>query len=155
MAKEIERKFLVKSTSFLYGHDAGANGVGPGVKIVQGYISAVPERTVRVRIKGDKGYITIKGATDNSGLVRYEWEKEIGLDDANDLLKLCVSGLIEKTRYKVEFSGHLFEVDIFEGRLKGLVIAELELKSEDETFEAPDWLGEEVTGNPRYYNSQL
>jgi CYTH domain-containing protein len=87
--------------------------------------------------------------------VRYEWEKEIGLDDANDLLKLCVSGLIEKTRYKVEFSGHLFEVDIFEGRLKGLVIAELELKSEDETFEAPDWLGEEVTGNPRYYNSHL
>jgi CYTH domain-containing protein len=155
MAKEIERKFLVKATGFLNGPDAGANGVGPGVRIVQGYISAVPERTVRVRIKGDKGYITIKGATDNSGLVRYEWEKEIGLDDANDLFKLCVGGLIEKTRYEVEFSGHLFEVDIFEGRLKGLVIAEMELKSEDEIFEVPDWLGEEVTGNPRYYNSQL
>ena len=113
------------------------------------------ERTVRVRLKGDKGFITVKGKSNNSGLSRFEWEKEISKTDAESLLKLCEKGIIEKIRYEIKVEQHIFEVDEFSGDNEGLIIAEVELNSEDETFIKPDWLGEEVTGQIKYYNSQL
>ena len=122
---------------------------------VQGYISRARGRTVRVRIRSGKGYLTIKGASDASGLSRYEWEKEIPLNEAEDLMKLCEPGVIDKTRYLVRSGRHTFEVDEFYGENEGLVVAEVELASEDEAFEKPDFIGQEVTGDIRYYNSQL
>ena len=148
MALEIERKFLVLS-------DAYKAEAGDVTRIAQGYIGTVPGRTVRIRIRGDKGYITIKGASSADGLVRYEWEKEIPLDEAGELMKLCQSGKIEKYRYLVPFAGHTWEVDEFEGENEGLVMAEIELSAPDEPFDKPAWLGEEVTGDPRYYNKSL
>lgn len=145
---EIERKFLVTSEAFKT--EAFAQN-----RIAQGYLSAVPERTVRVRIKGDKGFLTIKGATNESGLSRFEWEKEIPVDEATALLKLCEKGVIDKTRFEVKTGNHVFEIDEFHGENQGLVIAEIELQSETETFAKPDWLGEEVTNDNRYYNSYL
>lgn len=145
---EIERKFLVKSADFkeqAFTHN----------KIAQGYLSAVPERTVRVRIKGERGFITIKGVSQQGGMSRFEWENEIPLDEALELLKLCEKGKIEKTRYEIKVGKHIFEVDEFYGENEGLVMAEVELESETETFEKPDWLGEEVTNDPRYYNAYL
>jgi adenylate cyclase len=118
-------------------------------------LSAVPERTVRVRIKGDKGFLTIKGASNESGLSRFEWEKEIPVDEAATLLKLCESGVIDKTRFEVKTGNHIFEIDEFYGENVGLIMAEIELKSETESFEKPSWLGEEVTSDKRYYNSYL
>ena len=142
MAQEIERKFLVigeyKSLAFAKS------------RIVQGYISSARGRTVRIRIRDDKGYLTIKGASNASGTSRYEWEKELSLPEAEELMKLCEPGIIDKTRYL-----GIFEVDEFYGENEGLVVAEVELASEDEAFVKPDFIGEEVTGDIRYYNSQL
>lgn len=147
MAQEIERKFLVngefKSRAYAQSH------------IVQGYISSARGRTVRVRIRDDKGYLTIKGASNEAGTSRYEWEKEITLEEAGELMKLCEPGVIDKTRYLVKSGEHIFEVDEFYGENQGLLVAEVELKSEDETFKKPDFIGKEVTGDVRYYNSHL
>lgn len=145
---EIERKFLVKSDAFL-------NDYSCCNRIVQGYLSSSPERTVRVRIKGNKGYLTIKGKSSDSGLSRFEWEKEIVLEEAEQLLTLCERGVIDKTRYEVIVGTHLYEIDVFTSENDGLIIAELELTSEDEVFEKPEWLGNEVTNDNRYYNSYL
>jgi adenylate cyclase len=145
---EIERKFLVtsddfKALAFKQNH------------IVQGYLSRVPERIVRVRIKGEKGFLTIKGMSNESGMSRFEWEKEIPVDEAKGLLQLCEKGVIDKMRYEIKVGNHIFEVDEFYDENKGLVIAEIELTSEIETFEKPIWLGKEVTNNIKYYNSYL
>lgn len=148
MAQEIERKFLVNS-------DAFKEEAAKQTRITQGYLSSVPERTVRVRIKGDKGYITIKGIGNASGASRYEWEKEIPVAEVEELLKICEPGVIDKTRYEVKSGGFTFEVDEFYGENQGLVVAEVELSNEDEQFERPEWLGEEVTGDARFYNSML
>jgi adenylate cyclase len=145
---EIERKFLVSSNAFK--DEAFAQN-----RIKQGYLSSVPERTVRVRIKGEKGYLTIKGISNESGLSRFEWEKEIPVDEAEKLLLLCETGVIDKTRFEIKTGNHIFEVDEFYGENEGLVIAEIELKCESETFEKPIWLGQEVTNDKRYYNSYL
>jgi adenylate cyclase len=147
MAHEIERKFLVTGP-----FHAQASG---HTRIVQGYLSSVPERTVRVRIKGDRGYLTIKGIGGASGASRYEWEREISVPEADELLAICEPGVIDKVRHLVLVGGHTFEVDEFHGENDGLVVAEVELGSEEETFVRPDWLGAEVTGDPRYYNSML
>mgnify|MGYP001036905289 CR=1 FL=1 len=147
MNYEIERKFLVvgnyKSDAYTHHH------------IVQGYLSSVPERVVRIRINNDKAYLTIKSTIEDSKFSRYEWEKEIPVEDAQDMLKFCEKDIIEKTRYLVNVGEHLFEVDEFYGSNQGLVMAEVELQSEDEEFEKPEWLGKEVTLDVRYYNSML
>jgi len=145
---EIERKFLVKS--HLYKEEAFKK-----TRIVQGYLNSHKERTVRVRLKGDSGYITVKGQSSSSGLSRFEWEKEVNSLEIEALLVLCESGVIDKIRYEVKVGKHVFEVDAFSGNNEGLVIAEVELNNENETFEKPDWLGEEVTGDIKYYNSHL
>lgn len=145
---EIERKFLLKSQDF-------KETASKKTRIVQGYLNSTPERTVRVRIKGEKGFLTIKGKTNDSGMSRFEWEREIPVSEAGSLLKLCEPGTIEKLRYEVKFKNHLFEIDEFSGDNEGLLLAEVELTSEDEELEKPSWLGEEVTGNKKYYNSYL
>jgi len=147
MANEIERKFLVKGNFKADAVDS--------LRITQGYLSSVPERTVRVRIKGDRGYLTIKGIGNESGASRYEWEQEIPVSDVKELLELCEPGVIDKTRYHVNSGVHMFEVDEFYGDNEGLTVAEVELESEDEAFQKPSWLGDEVTGEVRYYNSML
>ena len=145
---EIERKFLIKDGR--YKELAFASS-----RIRQGYICSGHGRTVRVRIRDTRGYLTIKGPSTNGGLSRYEFEKEITLDDAEHLMQLCEPGLIDKTRYLVRSGKHTFEVDEFYGENEGLVIAEVELNYEDEPYEKPDFIGEEVTGDKRYYNSYL
>jgi adenylate cyclase len=145
---EIERKFLVKNDSF-------KTAAFTQNHIAQGYLSSVPERTVRVRIKGEKGFLTIKGISNESGLSRFEWEKEISVEEAKKLLLLCEKGVIDKTRFEVKSGNHVYEIDVFYGDNEGLIIAEIELDSETETFEKPSWLGEEVTHDKRYYNSYL
>ncbi|MEN8223980.1 MAG: CYTH domain-containing protein [Bacteroidota bacterium] len=148
MAQEIERKFLVKGDF--------RSLVTKETRITQGYLSSVPERTVRARIKGDKGFLTIKGIGSESGASRFEWEKEVSVEEARSLLNICEPGVIDKTRFIVpEQSGLKFEVDEFYGDNEGLTVAEIELPSEDHPFEKPEWLGEEVTGDVRYYNSML
>ena len=148
MAQEIERKFLVKDDSYkaLAYHSS---------RIAQGYICSMRGRTVRVRIRDDKGYLTIKGPSDASGLGRYEWEKEIPLHEAQELMKLCEPGMIDKTRYLVRSGKHIFEVDEFYGENEGLTLAEVELSLVDEAYEKPDFIDEEVTGDVKYYNSFL
>jgi len=148
MAQEIERKFLVKNDDF---KKESFNKT----KIVQGFLSTVPERTVRIRIKGDQGFITVKGIGNESGTSRYEWEREISVEDATDLLKISEPGVIDKTRFNVKSGGHTFEVDEFYGENDGLIVAEVELDTENESFKKPNWLGEEVTGQVKYYNSML
>ena len=148
MAQEIERKFLVKNDDF---KKESFNKT----KIVQGFLSTVPERTVRIRIKGDQGFITVKGIGNESGTSRYEWEREISVEDATDLLKISEPGVIDKTRFNVKSGGHTFEVDEFYGENDGLIVAEVELDTENENFKKPNWLGEEVTGQVKYYNSML
>lgn len=148
MFNEIERKFLVKS-------DAYKKAAYQSTTIVQGYLSNTEQSTVRVRINDKKAYLTIKGKSEDGGLSRLEWEKEIDMEEAYLLLKLCEDKVIKKQRYKVQVSGHIFEVDEFEDKYQGLVIAEIELKTTDESFEKPDWLGEEVTGDKRYYNAVM
>ena len=145
---EIERKFLV--TSDAYKREAFAQN-----RIKQGYLSSIPERTVRVRIKGKKAFLTIKGISNQSGLSRFEWEKEIPFEEAEKLMLLCEKGIIDKTRYEVKVGSHIFEVDEFHGENEGLIMAEIELGSETETFEKPLWLSREVTNDKRYYNSYL
>ncbi len=148
MSIEIEKKYLVKS-------DAFKEESFKEKRITQGYLSSIPERTVRVRLKGDKGFITIKGMGNKSGASRYEWEKEIPVEDVKELLKICEPGVIDKTRYNVKSGKHIFEVDEFYGDNDGLTVAEVELSSEEESFDSPDWLGKEVTGDVRYFNSML
>lgn len=148
MALEIERKFLVLNDSFLASTTSAT-------RIAQGYIGTVPGRTVRIRIRGDKGYLTIKGNSSADGLVRFEWEKEIPLQEAEELMQLCEKGIIDKTRHLVPCGNHTFEVDVFHGDNEGLVMAEVELSSPDEEFDRPEWLGSEVTGDPRFYNKML
>lgn len=147
MALEIERKFLVcgefKNLAF------------SSSRICQGYICSGNGRTVRVRIRDKKGYLTIKGPSDIKGMSRYEFETEIALADAEELMKLCEPGVIDKTRYLVKAGKHVFEVDEFYGDNEGLIIAEVELASEDEAYERPDFIGQEVTGERKYYNAQL
>jgi len=148
MAQEIEKKFLVKGDFMPL--------VVKRTRITQGYLSSVPERTVRIRIKGSKGFLTIKGIGNESGASRYEWEKEISIEDAKSLLAICEPGVIDKTRFIVKADGDLvFEVDEFYGENEGLTVAEIELPSEDTEFTKPSWLGEEVTGQVKYYNSML
>ena len=147
MAQEIEKKFLVDGEF--------KESAKKATRITQGYLSSVPERTVRVRVKGEKGYITVKGIGNDSGASRFEWEKEIPVEDVRDLLKICEPGVIDKTRYLVDCDGHTFEVDEFYGDNEGLVVAEVELSDENEAFTRPSWLGEEVTGDKKYYNSML
>lgn len=147
MHLEIERKFLVtgpfRDQAFNCTH------------IRQGYISSGNGRTVRVRIRDDKGYLTIKGPSGKAGLSRYEFETEIALSDAEDLMRICEPGIIDKNRYLVQCGNHVFEVDEFFGENEGLLMAEVELQSEEEAFDKPDFLGREVTGDRRYYNSHL
>lgn len=146
MAQEIERKFLVVGD---YKHLAHTSTL-----LVQGYIAS-GRRTVRVRMSDERAWLTIKGPSQDGGLSRFEWEKEIEGAEARELLALAEGALIEKRRYLVEYEGHTFEVDEFYGRNEGLTIAEVELSSADEAFERPEWLGREVTGQKRYYNSHL
>lgn len=145
---EIERKFLV--TSFDFKNDYFAKN-----EIAQGYLSSHPERTVRIRIKANKGYLTIKGIGNESGISRFEWEKEIEIEEAKQLLKLCEKGVIEKTRYEVKSGNHTIEVDEFHGENNGLIVAEIELKDENDSVEKPHWLGKEVTNEERYYNAYI
>ncbi|MAB48600.1 MAG: adenylate cyclase [Flavobacteriaceae bacterium] len=148
MTVEIERKFLVNSNDF-------KKEASKSYSIKQGFLNSHEERTVRVRLKNDKGYLTIKGKSSEDGLVRFEWETEITKFEAEQLLTLCEDSIIDKIRYEVNFGNHTFEIDEFFGENDGLVIAEVELQSKNEDFNKPDWLGKEVTGDIRYYNSQL
>ena len=145
---EIERKFLIvldKYKELAYKK----------TRILQGFLNTHKERTVRVRIKGEKAFITIKGISNSKGTTRFEWEKEISLKEAEQLIELCEPNLIEKIRYEIKVGNHIFEVDEFYAENEGLIIAEIELSEENESFDKPDWLGKEVTGDIRYYNSQL
>jgi len=143
---EIERKFLVDASKL------------PGclipIRIAQGYLNQDPDRTVRIRMAGDKGFLTIKGRSSDNGLSRYEWEKEIDSNDARDLLGMC-SNVLDKSRYHMIHQGKLWEIDVFHGMNEGLVVAEIELTSETESFNLPEWITQEVTGDSDYYNSNL
>lgn len=147
MFQEIERKFLVAGDF--------KSSATKSLRITQGYLSSVPERTVRIRIMGERAYITVKGESSDNGASRFEWEKEIGVEEALELLRLCEPECIDKTRYIVAAGEHIYEVDEFHGDNEGLVVAEIELASEHQTFVKPEWLGEEVTGDLKYYNSML
>jgi len=149
MAQEIERKFLVQGDYKAEAYKA--------IRITQAYLSSVPERIVRVRVKGDKGFITIKGICNASGTARFEWEKEIPVEEARQLLEICEPGIIDKVRYLVKNADgqHTWEVDEFYGDNDGLTVAEIELADENESFDKPVWLGEEVTGDHKYFNSML
>ncbi|MDB9848333.1 MAG: CYTH domain-containing protein [Polaribacter sp.] len=148
MAVEIERKFLVKNDSFKKTCFAKKT-------IKQGYLNSNKNRTVRIRIMDDKAFMTVKGKSNATGTSRFEWEKEIDILDAEELLLLCEPTSIEKTRFYVKNEEHVFEIDVFFGDNLGLIVAEIELKDEAETFQKPLWIGEEVTGNEKYYNSKL
>ena len=148
MHLEIERKFLVKSDEY-------KNSYLKKYDIVQGFLNKDKNRTVRIRLKNNKGFITVKGISSKDGRTRLEWEKEIEPGEAKNLLNLCHKPLLSKTRFEILFEGKIFEVDEFHENHQGLVIAEIELKTADENFKKPNWLGEEVTGDPEYYNSQL
>ncbi|WP_299106350.1 CYTH domain-containing protein [uncultured Tenacibaculum sp.] len=148
MSVEIERKFLVLSDAF----EKEANKKD---YIKQGFLNSNKNRVVRVRVKNDQGFLTIKGPSNQSGTTRFEWEKEIPLEEAKSLLELCEEGIIEKYRYQIQVNNHLYEVDVFLGENEGLTVAEVELSSENEKFTKPNWLGREVTGLEKYYNSNL
>ncbi len=148
MGVEIERKFLVKSSAF-------KKDSFQKIYIKQGFLNSDKERTVRIRVTGGKGFITVKGKSNKAGTTRFEWEKEISLSDTNKLLSLCESGIIEKYRYLVKHGHHQYEVDEFYGDNKGLIVAEVELSDAQEVFEKPHWLSKEVTGIAKYYNSKL
>lgn len=145
---EIERKFLVISEAF-------KNEAFKKTRIIQGFLNTHKERTVRVRLKGDGGFLTVKGESSKDGLSRFEWEKEISKQEAESLLKLCEKGVIDKIRYEVKVGNHIFEIDEFYGDNLGLIMAEVELESVTEDFNKPNWLGKEVTGEVKFYNSQL
>ena len=146
---EIERKFLVRSDAFM----AQAT---THYEIMQGYLCKEPGKTIRVRIRDTRAFLTIKSSRLREGLAKFEWEREIDLADARELMQICLPGAISKTRYIIPTSNdRKWEVDVFHGRLDGLVLAELELGDEHETFDRPEWLGEEVTGQPQYYNANM
>lgn len=147
--QEIERKFLILDTPD-FRKEAFRK-----TRIVQGYLNSEAERTVRVRISGEHGFLTIKGKSSSDGLSRYEWEREIPVSEAEEILKLCEPGIIEKLRYEIRIGKHIFEADEFLGENEGLLLAEVELTSEEEEIQKPEWLGQEVTGNKKYYNSYL
>lgn len=147
MATETERKFLVKDE---FKHLAVGNK-----KIIQAYLSIDPGKTIRIRIADKDAFITVKSRIMGKSISRSEWEFQIPYSDAEEMMSLCLSGKIVKTRYLIPYRKHTWEVDVFHDKNEGLVIAEIELLSEDEKFDKPDWLGEEVTGNPEYYNSNL
>lgn len=148
MHLEIERKFLVLNDD--YKKEAMKT-----IKMVQGYLNSNPERAVRIRITDEDAFLTIKGKSTQNGLARLEWEQKIEVKDAHQLINLCEPFLIEKNRYIVHYEGFIFEVDEFLGDNKGIVIAEIELASEQQTFQKPSWLGKEVTGDANYYNASL
>jgi CYTH domain-containing protein len=145
---ETERKFLVTDMSFLAEAFRAQH-------IVQGYICADAARSVRLRICGDKGFLTIKSASDERGWSRYEFEQSVALEEAAELMKLCLPGRIDKVRHYVRVGGHVWEVDVFSGANEGLIVAEIELESVATVFERPSWVGEEVSGDPKYYNLML
>lgn len=145
--QEIERKFLVKGEWKAFADSK--------THIEQGYFHTDPGRTVRIRIRDDKGYLTIKGAPEKDGFARYEFETEIPLEDAREMMKLCMPGRVDKDRYLIKNGKHTIEVDEFFGDNEGLVVAEIELESEDEAFEKPDFLGKEVTNDFHYYNKYM
>ena len=145
---EIERKFLVTSDAFKQQAFAKNH-------IAQGYLNSNPERTVRIRIKGESGFLTIKGKGNETGTTRLEWETELSLMEAKPLLSICEPGTIDKIRYEIKSGKHVIEVDEFFGENEGLIVAEIELKDENESYEKPDWLGKEVTNDERYYNAYL
>ena len=146
---EIERKFLVTS-------DAFRAQATMQYEIMQGYLCKEPGKTIRVRIRDTRAFLTIKSSRLREGLAKFEWEREIEMDDARELMQICLPGVISKTRYIIPTSNERkWEVDVFHGRLDGLVLAEIELGDEHEAFERPDWLGEEVTGQPQYYNANM
>ncbi len=146
---EIERKFLVTSDAFI----ARATD---HYQIEQGYLCKDPEKTIRVRIRDERAFLTIKSSLLRDGIAKFEWEREIDLADARELMKICLPGAISKTRYIIPCDNHRkWEVDVFHGRLDGRVLAEIELGAEDEPFTRPDWLGDEVTGLPQYYNANM
>lgn len=145
---EIERKFLVINPVFM-------DEAFRKRRIVQGYICSEPERSVRIRIYDEEAFLTIKSATNERGWSRYEFETPIAMQDAEELIKLCLPGLIDKVRHYVKVGDHIWEVDVFDGDNKGLIVAEIELESEDDVFELPSWVGQEVSGDARYYNSML
>ena len=148
MSVEIERKFLVKNLDF-------KNESNQKNYIMQGYLNSNKSRAVRIRISNASGFITVKGKSNTEGTTRFEWEKEIPVSEAKQLLLLCESGIIEKHRYLIKKGKHTFEVDEFLGDNLGLIVAEIELNSENETFERPNWLDKEVTGELKYYNSNI
>ena len=145
---EIERKFLLKNADY-------KPFITKSIKIKQGYISVTKGHSVRVRLKGNKAYLTIKGASNINGISRFEWEREIDVDDLDGLFLLCCNGIVEKTRHIVPAGKHIIEIDEFEGDNADLILAEIELENENEPYERPEWLGEEVTGKRQYYNSFL
>ena len=145
---EIERKFLVLSDQF-------QKEANKQTYMIQAFLSSHPNRVVRIRLEGNRGSLVVKGRTSDDGTTRFEWETELTGEEAKALLELCEPGIIEKTRYEVTFKGHVFEVDVFHGENEGLILAELELPSKETPFERPIWLGKEVTGETKYYNSQL
>jgi adenylate cyclase len=147
MATESERKFLIKGEFKQYAIKSD--------NIIQAYISTTPGRTVRIRIKGEKAFLTIKGIQQEGTISRKEWEVEIPANDAREMIDICLPGIIEKTRYYIPSGKHMYEIDEFHGKNEGLLIAEIELDSENEAFQKPEWLGEEVTGKPEYFNSNL
>ena len=146
---EIERKFLVSNLDECLQHHTNSKS------IVQGYLSFDPARTVRIRKTDARSFLTIKGKSNEKGDTRFEWEKEIPENEATQLLKLCLGQIIQKTRYVISHKSHLFEVDVFSGKLQGLVIAEVELSAAEEQVDLPTWIGKEVTGDSRYFNSDL
>jgi CYTH domain-containing protein len=145
---EIERKFLVGNNSF-------TDAAHKALRILQGYLCMDAERSVRVRIRGGEGFLTIKSASNERGWSRYEFEQPIALNDAEELMKLCLPTLIDKVRHYVKVGDHTWEVDVFHGAHEGLTVAEIELVSEEDVFERPSWVAEEVSGDPRYYNLML
>lgn len=146
MAKEIERKFLVKGDAW--------RSLAKGVPYRQGYLNSAKERTVRIRTVGDKAFLTIKGLT--VGATRAEYEYEIPMADCNAMLDtLAEKPIIDKKRYKIQYEGLTWEIDEFFGENQGLIVAEVELQSEDQQFKKPEWIGQEVTGDPRYFNANL
>ena len=145
---EVERKFLVRNNSFV-------DEAFKKRRIIQGYICSDAERSVRVRIREDEAFLTIKSATNERGWSRYEFEQPIPMKDAEELMKLCLPGLIDKVRHYVKVGSHTWEVDVFHGENEGLIVAEIELETEDETFELPEWIGREVSGEQKYYNMML
>ncbi|MXO31578.1 CYTH domain-containing protein [Apibacter sp. B2912] len=147
MGQEIERKYLITG-------EFKSKAI-KSLQIKQGYLSSIPERTVRVRIQDNQGFLTIKGSNKKNSISRFEWEKEITKEEANELIQLCEMGIIDKKRYIIPFRDKIIEVDEFYGENEGLILAEIELDDENENIEKPNWLGKEVTDDPRYYNSML